>query len=324
MKIRADLHQHLLIGFHDFWIEKQIGDLEKNLLEILIKECSQKKINVCAITSQYEKDSEEKTLEQINKRDFGLIHNRFGYLVEEAKRLQNDYGVDIDSEDIFLKVTNKKTNEKIGILNSQSVGSELNGRRVDTIVVGGNRIPNNMNLEDTLNYVKEKGFINIAEHVAAPELYSIGKDLDNYVEGYSAFEWNAQMIVPKWMRKIPIVGNLIKSASKGNNEKVIKDGQEYGKPIVAVSDAHFPKEIGRAYIEFDDAQFFDGPSKNALSKLKRIIQDNQFENHFEYASFINLLKWRSVYSKGVKRYLAGNRSDESLGNSNLYLKGFLE
>jgi len=324
MKIRADLHQHLLIGFHDFWIENQIGDLEKNLLEILIKKCSKKKINICAITSQYEKDrTGGKVIEQIEKKDFGLIHDRFGYLMEEAKRIQNDYGIDVDSENILLKITNKKTNEKLGIFNSQSVGTDLHERRVDTIVIGKNRIPNNMSLENTLKYTKEIGCISIAEHAAAPELYSIGDSLRDYAKEYDAFEWNAQMIVPKWAGKIPIIGEKVKSASKENNSEIIKYAKKYKKPVVAVSDAHFPEEIGRAYIEFEDSDFFDYSSKNALSKLKRIIQNEQFNNHFENASFLNLLKWRLIYSKGVKIYLSDNKSERGLGNKNLYSKKFL-
>ena len=75
--MKADLHQHLLIGFQDFWIKNQIGDLKKNLLEILIGECDKKDIGLCAITSQYLEP-------HIQNPEFELIHDRFEYLKREG------------------------------------------------------------------------------------------------------------------------------------------------------------------------------------------------------------------------------------------------
>jgi len=318
MEIKVDLH-HLLIGFHDFWIEKQVKNLEKNLLEILIKECFKKDVTVCAIVSQYEKDSTAgRETEQIDNKKFGLIHDRFGYLVKEAGRIQYKYNIEVDDENILLKITDEKTGRKLGVFNSQVVGAEIKGKRWDTMVIGGNRIPNNMSLEDTLKWAKEEDFINIYEHVA-PEL---AEKLEKYEKYYSAFAWDAQKIFPKWVNSIPIIGEIVKNASKENNEDVMKSAEDYKKPLVCFSNAHSPEGIGESYFKFEDSDFFNRSSKDALLKLKEVIETKKFKNHFEYTSFQELFAWRRIFSKGVKKYLA-DRSEESLGNGNLYIKGFL-
>ncbi len=326
MKVKADLHQYLLIGFHDFWIEKQIGDLEKNLLKIMIEGCSKKGINVCSITSQYEKDQNDKTKEQIDNPDFGLIHDRFSYLANEAERIKDKYDIEVDKENqILIKVVNKQTKERLIILNSQIVGAEINEKRVDTLVIGGNRVPNNMNIEETLKYADKKGFINLTKNIGDSRSFPLGEEgVKEYGDYYDAFGWDAQKMIPNRVGKIPFIGKKFGNALKLNKDD-LELYRKFEKFIVPFSGAHNPFSIGDASIEFCEANLFNKlfyePAKEILSSLKDKVQLGMFNPKFGYTSISNLLKVSSIFSKGARIY--SEQGEKNLGNRNLYSKGFL-
>lgn len=323
--MKVDLHSHGIIGFHDFWLERQAGGLETNLLKLIADECFEKDVGLCAITSQYEEG-------QIDEPLTGLIHDRFGYLCREAERLPKGYNAKADKENILLVV--EKAGRRVGILNSQSVGGRIGERRVDTIVVGSNRVPVAKPLDWTLDYAIDNGFINIGEHIKAPELFSI----EEYIDKYLSLEWNAQMIVPSWMRHIPVVGKQVRSACRRNNKEVIKYAKRIRKPVVPVSDAHRIEDIGIANIDINhpllNSLIYNamekGNGRKVLDILYDVIKNKQFNPNFGYESFLGLVDWRRVYSAGVQVYLGdeglpeGQRQegDMRLGNRSLYLKEF--
>lgn len=324
MKIKADLHQYFLIGFHDFWIKEQIGNLERNLLELMIRECSLNEINMCAITSQYEKDQNDKTKEQINTEDFGLIHDRFGYLVKESERFEEKYGysynIEVDKGNTLMRIINNLTGKGLIILNSQIVGAKINGKRVDTLVIGGNRIPNDMDLEETLKYTDKKGFINLTKNIGNSRSFPVSEEaIGEYLNYYDGFGCDAQKMIPRWVGKIPIIGKKFNDVLRLSEEELTLY-KKFDKPLVPFSSSHYPTCIGDASIEFYAHDFFNKSADNILSELKERISEKKVRPNLGYTSASDLWKVNSIFSKGVKVYLGQGEKD--LGNDNLYLKGF--
>ncbi|MFQ5531771.1 MAG: hypothetical protein ACE5ES_04110 [Candidatus Nanoarchaeia archaeon] len=325
--MKVALHEHGLIGFHDYWLRKQVGNLKANVLQLIAEECFGKKLDLVAIASQYEEG-------QIDDLSTGLIHDRFGYLCREGERLPEEYSVDSDGRGLLVV---KKHGQKVTLLNAQSVRVRSNGRRIDTIIVGDNRTPVGRPIDYILDYSGERGFINIAEHIAAPDLYSLGDDIERFFEKYDAFEWNAQMIIFPWMTRMPFVGKAIKSACRDNNNQVLEKAQKLDKPVVAVGDSHRIEDIGVANIYLSkpfgnlvDCEIDKLCSEAVLSHLKEAIRQREFTNNYGLQSFFGLINWRLIYVGGVKVYLGEDalpegqrqKGDVRLGYKNLFLKGF--
>lgn len=273
MKIKADLHQYFLIGLHDFWIEKQIGNLESNLLGLMISGCALKDINICAITSQYEKDQKDKKIEQINTKDFGLIHDRFGYLVKESERFKREFGntydIEIDKDNIAMKVINNLSGNGLIILNSQIVGAKVDGKRVDTLVIGGNRIPNDMDLEETLKYANKKGFINLTKNIGNSRSFSVTEEiLEEYKDYYDGLGVDAQKSIRRGIGNLPFVGKKFKDVLRLSKEE-LELYDKFGKPLVPFSSAHYPACIGDGSIEFREYGFLTNLQERSFHILKK-------------------------------------------------------
>ena len=135
-KIKADLHMHGPIGFQKRWLELQgYNKPGTNLLKLIADTCFERGIDLCAITSEEF---------EIPK---GSVHDRFDYLVKEARYLPKEYEHD-KKADILLSV--EKQGRLVYIINGQTVIAYDGKRRVDHLVVGSNQVPNKRHLGETI------------------------------------------------------------------------------------------------------------------------------------------------------------------------------
>ena len=261
---RADLHMHGLIGFQDYWRERQ-GYANKNVLEELFNECHKKKITVCAVTSQ------EKDIPRCS------VHDRLGWLREhEAPRLPREYQTDILGENILV-VSN--TNHTTYFINGQTVNVVEGSHRYDHLIIGTNQVPNGRTLKDTIAYGKEHGLIQIAEHPCLRKHYGIGhrKLLENLADFDAIEGFNAQAYF--W---------------RSANAKAKYLAHRYRAPWIATSDAHNIQDLGVSHIQFP--RFPDVKSESIFfASLKEMLRQNQFRRHETYSSLSRFCAWTFTF-----------------------------
>jgi len=231
--IKADLHMHGPIGFQDYWLNKQ-NYADKNLAKEITDNAMKREIGMTAITSE------------AFKIDSGGIHDRFNYLIKEAKSLpKTDYTHDkLGNKEIAFAIERKKEGKKLIIVNGQTAIVKEKGKRLDHLVIGSNKIPNKKSLKETINYCKSKGMIQIAEHPLCTSHLGIGEEiLLDSLEEYDAIEGhNSQLILPSI--------TFFKNYSHKLNNLTKEFAESHKKPWIATSDAHRIKDVGLSTISF--------------------------------------------------------------------------
>src|SRR3989344_3342453 len=257
--VKADLHMHGTIGFQDYWLKLQ-GYEGKNLLQLIADKCFEGDIEVCAVTSENF---------EIPK---GSVHDRLGYLMQFVSKLPKNY-LTHQLGDNILAV--EKDGKIVYLINGQAVTVWDDDKRYTSLVVGSNKIPNNMNLEDTLKYGKDRGLIQIME-CSFVENHS-GIELDRlwrYTNSYDAIEGHNAGL---WYSFITL-----------SNEHAQYFAQEHKKPAIAVSDARRIKDLGTSYINLE--RMPDALSEETfLRDLKFQVSSGEFDVHKAYISAFGAL-----------------------------------
>ncbi len=280
--IRADLHNYLLIGFQPTWRRLQ-GYEGRNLAELMFKAARLRDIGLTAITSEEH---------EIPK---GSVHDRFGHLVDDARRLPPEYQHDKLGENALVM---EKDGDRLIAVNGQTVIVQHEGKRYDHLVIGSNQVPNGMSFPDTLQYCNDNGLLHGVEHLALKEHFGVGEKLaEKYLQQYDFVEGhNAQM---RWSDKIawmPKIG----IANRGVNARAKMFAMRNRKPAIATSDAHQPYDVGLGYILFDDGQF-NLQNGNVVNPLRQIIKEHDFQTHEEYPSRRDWLRWVLTFQRGIRQ-----------------------
>lgn len=281
MKMKADLHYHGLIGFEPYWLRVQ-GYEGKNLLKEIADSCFEKDLDLCVVTSEKE---------EIPK---GSIHDRLGYLTTFIKSLPKEYKADKLGENAIVV---EKSGKRFYLLNSQTVLMSEDGKRIEHLVIGSNQVPNFMSQKDAIEFGKDNGLIQIAEHPLCVVHHGMGKKLlERYIEDYTAVEGhNSEMIWPYPLFWVPYFGSFTKRV----NKKAQKIAKQHNKPWIADSDAHTIKHAGLSYIEFSRG-INEHSDETILKDLKEIIILQKFKNICNYESYSDWINWVTKFMIGIK------------------------
>ena len=291
MEIRADLHMHGSIGFQPYWLRKQ-GYAGKNLLQLITDECFSKGITICAITSQ---------ADEILK---GSVHDRLGCLRDyEAGLLPKEYSTDTIGHNILVV---EKGNDKVYLVNGQTAMPKEDGKRYDLLVVGSNQVPNFKSFRDTLNYGKDHGLIQIAEHPYVETHRGMGRELlESYINNFDAIEGhNSQAIFSNLMTKLPKIGAMFSRAGRKMNELAQETAKRYNKSWIATSDAHQIEDLGISYISWDN-EIDDSSEDGFFASLQNRIRSNRFRAECNYESVFQWFKWIGIFQIGCKAIKVG-------------------
>ena len=284
--IRADLHMHGPIGFQSYWLRAQ-GYAGKNLLKLLTDRCISRRITICAVTSQ------------ANEITSGSVDDRFWCLKErEAPLLNADYRHDSIGENVFVV---EKIGERVYFVNGQTVMPSEDGKKMDILIVGSNKVPNGMSIKDTLKYGKERGLIRIAEHPYVESHGGIGKErLEMYAEDIDAVEGhNSQMIFRNFATVIPVLRKRFSEFSREQNLKAESWAWVNNKPCVATSDAHRIEDAGLSYIEWE-GKIDDSSEEKFMRSLRNRVSYGSFNTLEKYESLLNWVNWVWKFQKGIK------------------------
>ena len=293
--MKADLHNHFLIGFQGFWLERQ-GYFGKNLARALVNTAAEKGIGLVAITSENF---------DIPK---GSVHDRFGRICDDAEKIVGPYSFSKLGENILIAKSREK---KIYIVNGQTVIINENGKRYDHLVVGSNQVPNNRDFDYTFKYLRDNNLLNFFEHLAAESHCGVGVDLakkllDKYGEIITGVEgYNGSMIWHERYSRIPLIGEF----NRGVNLKSKLISVEFGKPYIATSDARSPEQTGAGNIEFThNLPFSEDSEKEFFSEIKQDIEQGIYKCNENYVSKSSWIKNAVLFALGTKVFGMGRKS----------------
>lgn len=292
--MRADLHNHLLIGFQPEWLRIQ-GYSDRNLAGVLLKNAIKRKIGLVAITS-----------EEFNIAP-GSDSDRFSRICKDAEKL-HDGGRNYFAERIgknLLRIDGMgylpKTKISLYVVNGQTVIVEEEGKRYDHLVVGSNQVPNKLDFDSTIGYCDDNNLPNFLEHMALESHLGVGLPkamqlLKKHGRKITGIEHNSQMTWPECFWFVPLIG----AYNRGVNRQAKKLAEFITKPYIATSDAHIPPHTGISYIEFDAAALNVNSEEKFLTSLKRIARARLFEIHEGYAGKFSWLNWASQFYRGQR------------------------
>src|SRR3989344_1949982 len=288
--MRADLHMHGPIGFEPYWLRVQ-GYQEKNLLKLIADACFERDLDICAITSESDQTDEKGIIKR------GSIHDRLGYL-------ENNFLSDLNmlshyTADKFGKnsILIEKLNRKLYLVSGQTPAIIDKGKRLDHLVLGSNRVPNFMDLNDTIKYCNYNELLHGLEHPNLEAHFGVGlKKAGNYVELCDFIEGhNAQLTWPRIFSGLPVIGQYTRSS----NEKSKEFARRNSKPYISTSDAHRIQDAGIAAISFDNGLINTSNEGALLASLKSMIKHSKFENIEGYESLLGWFNWTSKFKIGL-------------------------
>ena len=283
--MKVDLHYHGMIGFMDFWRDKQ-GYAGKNILRQIIESASEKDIGMFALISEFD---------EIPK---GSFHDRFNYLLKNYSQGMDRNKFDYEKlgdKDIAAVLIDKEKGKKIIMLNGQTVIVEEDGRRYDHLVIGTNQVPNHLGLEDTLKIAQDMGAVQIAEHPFG--INGIGEEnLGKYREFFDAIEGhNAQFCFDGILSKIPPFSQY----SRKINEKAQNFAFYHLMPWIATSDGHRIEDIGTAFIELFLNYYKPENEERIIDSLKENLRKKLFLSYKGYPNQLDNLKTKFQIITGV-------------------------
>jgi len=287
-------------------------------------------LHVHSIELYEEEGSIERVIESMEKSDLeafahlnkGLKDSWFT-LVKEAeeydRRENKKYEVTEISNSILTfenKSENKSEKRYYHIFN----GEEVNCYGIDFVRIGGKRTanPEERTIEEILEEACEREILMIntlyvdndnpektIEEEKEQYLISILKRNGNKID---AIDWDSYCI--PWIRKA--------LGGEDVNQLAIELSEKINIPIVAVSDLHMKyiwmvRYIGEsAYIKIPSEKVDITDGRTIIRSIKTAIGNGDYENNFEYASFIN---WFFGFGKDAAlRKLQNNRRKLYKGN----------
>jgi len=160
----------------------------------------------------------------------GQSDNRFSKLKETISTLSKKYEV----SDLGSVIEIYDLPRRLIIVNSRTVPT----KQGDVLLIGEDfPFKDNADITNTLKKAKGLGMITIAEHMFVEEAGGIGqKVFEANAEYFDAIEINGQ-------------------APKKYNQQAIKYATEIGKPLIANSDSHTPKDIASTYTKYESGFF---------------------------------------------------------------------
>lgn len=292
--MKADLHMHGPIGLQPCWLRMQ-GYSGKNLLRLVAENCFARDIGICAITS------DETEIQE------GSLHDRLGYLKNRfARELETQgYRVGCLGENILIV---EQGEQRVYLINGQTVGAIHHGSQVDHLIVGTNQVPNERDLGETLKWIqgetesisitKVPELISIAEHPLCTAHEGIGeKALEEFAPNYDLIEGhNSQLI---FQRPLAIISPF-SSYARELNHQTQKIARRLGKNWIATSDAHRIEDVGRSYISFDEKRLNLKSEGEFVKSLREILLEGNFVSTCEYEPVGAWMQWVGIYLLGTK------------------------
>ncbi len=217
LRHRADLRVFGAIGFQDadngLWLGKQGYRPQESLLHRIVNSAIRKGVDVVGITSE-----DDKMLKYSPEDRFGFLKVLIG--------AQNNEYLFAETEEGVIRATKRDINDGRGgivyLVNSetrhQSDIQDWKGLKLH--IVGGNLIPKNLDLDETVKYANERGYMTFLMNVGLKN-----QDLSDRVvhSCTGVIGHNATNAFPTWTERIPKIGASLKGYSKGKN----KIAQEY-------------------------------------------------------------------------------------------------
>ncbi len=275
----ADLHVHGPIGLQDYWLRKQ-GYYKQNIFQLIIDQCNRKKLDICAITSE---------AFHIEK---GSVQDRFNFLIDKFP-LPRGYQSGKLGENTFIVEADGR---RVLFVNGQTVIVKEDGKRFDHLVVGSNQIPNELGFDEVNKHCLDNGVISIGEHIFLGSHFGVGLERAiEYVQNWDAIECNAQLVLPRILGWLPIIGQY----SKESNDLVKIFAKTHDRPVVWNSDAHRIEDIGAAHISFDANELNFSDEDNFLQSFRELIRERKFHSQEGYVGIRDWINWTSKFFYGV-------------------------
>jgi hypothetical protein len=294
-QLRIDLTAHGPIGFQPYWLRIQ-GYGGRNLLEQFADACIRGGIDICAVVSQAENMSEP-------------YQDRFDMLVQSMKSISPRYHVEKPSPNLLVvDVPGQGPDSPVYLVNAQSVVvQEADGTKLSHLVVGTNKIPNLLPLEETIARCEAENCIQIAEHpFKRGNPSGIGRDLFMKHKGtYDAIDLDPQLAFYTWMGSLPSIGPTLADYTRGINDKARELALDTRKPLIAGSNAHRFEDIGLSYIIVPRSQLHLASGEELVQSLRKAIRHRHFNHYLHYESLPGLIGWTRQFKKGLAR-----KSDE--------------
>ncbi len=201
---------------------------------------------------------------------------RYKEYMKELNSLSSDFNVEYaNGETRVIAIKRKKEVEGelpyFYLLRSQEVRTEENGKLADINIVGVKRdITHSLTPKETAKIGREEGGLVIVCHPNSA-VSSLGLEkTKEFVESgkvHTYEQYNAS--------ESPEANNDLRLAT-----------MSWPRQGVSVSDSHHYRQINSAYISVG-REFYDSHSHSLIDKLKELISDNAFSNHYGEISAIS-------------------------------------
>jgi hypothetical protein len=273
-KIKVNLHGHFLPDYERWW-RKEFGIKGENLAKVVTDKCLKRGIGISVITN-------EPAYSNFNQK------SRFELFAEEAKVIWGSYKSELISPNLLAISKNGKT---VYFLDGQSIRVQSDGREVEILSFGSGKVPNNRSLEETLQYLSDKGLPAIAEHPLCLDHYGMGEPkLEELCSDNKllAVEHNAQLTLPN----IPFSYlPKFQHYSRSRNTQAFEVAERNSVPVIANDDSNSITHIGTAYTEFSRTAIQYDSGDDMVQSLVSAISSKDFDAHKGYLSLPRWANW---------------------------------
>lgn len=259
----TDLRNFGLVGFQDPWLDYHKYQKE-NLIRDILYACLNKNVGCCAITSE-----DSKMFRGLPEDRFGFLKTNFRPISEQIKIVQ----AFSDQISMGFDLTDDNDKERrIVLVNSETISAHKgqNWYGIKVHAIGGNCLPKNLSLRETLRACRERGLISFLMNTGVSE-NSLREAEEMHKLSDGIITHDANNCFPNWFRHVPFVKDNFGRYIKRTNTEAEKLAMRLRVPGIAVSSSHFMHEIGNARIEIGiDYDYINGGSQ-LLSALKETI-----------------------------------------------------
>ena len=282
IKMKANLHGHLLAGF-DHWWKKQFGIEHGNLAKFVTDRCVKKGLEIYAITNDFPPEFQ------------GDGKSRFDRVFNYAIALPLPYRVEKLEGNAFVIEKKKK---RVTFLDGQSIDvmdRDIGGveREYELLTFGTHDIPDGLSFAETSRILKDKGLLGIAEHPFAEGHHGPMSEeslLRLCNQGIiDAVEHNGKIAVPDFLCSLPV--EEFKGFARYHNEHLDKFAEYHAIPMIANDDSDGLTHIGTAYTEFPYDKIRMNSGETIVEDLNTLIRDNNFETHRGYLNVFSFMRY---------------------------------
>ncbi|MDP3917137.1 MAG: PHP-associated domain-containing protein [Nanoarchaeota archaeon] len=299
--MKADLSVYGLIGFQDFYRERQ-GIKNKNLLKLIAEHCFKNDIGLITICSH--------TMEQPRG-----VHNRFGMLLKDSKKLPSQYKISVLDKQKKVALIVEKSKKRVIIINAQYVVTGKNAHkdrhkksgRIDVLIIGKNNIKTKNPINGTIRKNKTRSTIVIGR-LAYPMFSGLDKNT-SYIKNCDAVIAHSANI-PFTADDSPNFEEGI--YERGINERAKKIAKRQKVVWIAASNAHRIKDIGNAHISFDDNLINLSNHQKLVSSLKEVLVKRKFKNNCGYDNVKEWRSWHDIYYEAMGVVLGNPKETKKL------------